>query len=53
MIILGFPCRDCGGNPCDVECSSAAVIERELVLAEIDAAEDHAANTYPDERWSA
>lgn len=46
-------CADCGGTTCDKACPSAAVIEHASVLAEIDAWEDHAANTYPDERWTA
>jgi len=55
MSILN-PCRDCGAGrsqPCDEACVSAQAVEHEWVLAEIDAWEDHAAHTYPDERWTA
>lgn len=58
MIVLEFAprpartCADCGGTRCDEACPSAAVVEHELVLAEIDAWEDHAAQTYR-EMWSA
>lgn len=56
MIILAFACRDCGAPDdarCDEACPSAAAVEHEAVLAEIDAWNDHAASTYPDERkWA-
>lgn len=59
MILLDFApraarsCADCGGTTCDEACPSAAVIEHESVLAEIDAWDDFQATTYPDERWTA